>query len=82
MSWPDWFVRATQKLPSEPGSAYVTVVEPRGYSTAVEIHTLDGVVFGQTDDWIIRGVQGEIYPCKPDIFEATYDPVETEEAVK
>lgn len=27
-------------------------------------------------DWIIRGVQGEFYPCKPDIFAATYDPAE------
>lgn len=27
-------------------------------------------------DWIIRGIKGELYPCKPDIFEATYEPVE------
>jgi len=27
-------------------------------------------------DWIIRGVKGEVYPCKPDIFEATYEPVD------
>ena len=27
-------------------------------------------------DWIIKGVKGEFYPCKPDIFEATYEPVE------
>lgn len=30
---------------------------------------------GSRGDWIIRGVQGEFYPCKPDIFEATYEPV-------
>jgi hypothetical protein len=28
-------------------------------------------------DWIIQGVKGELYPCKPDIFEATYEPVPT-----
>jgi hypothetical protein len=28
------------------------------------------------NDWIIRGVKGEFYPCKPDIFEATYEAVE------
>lgn len=28
-------------------------------------------------DWIIKGVQGEFYPCKPDVFQATYDPVAT-----
>lgn len=30
-------------------------------------------------DWIITGIKGEFYPCKPDIFEATYEPVESEE---
>ncbi len=30
---------------------------------------------GERGDWIIRGVKGEFYPCKPDIFAATYDPV-------
>ena len=41
----------------------------------VVIKTLEGTMRGEPDDWIIRGVQGEIYPCKPDIFAATYDPV-------
>jgi hypothetical protein len=30
-------------------------------------------------DWIIQGIQGELYPCKPDIFEATYEPVESQD---
>ncbi len=37
------------------------------------IHTLEGVIKGDVGDWIIRGIQGELYPCKPDIFEETYD---------
>lgn len=37
------------------------------------IATLEGVHHARLGDWIIRGVQGEFYPCKPDIFEATYD---------
>lgn len=41
----------------------------------VEIETLEGVMRADAGDWIIRGVKGEIYPCKPDIFDATYDPV-------
>jgi hypothetical protein len=41
----------------------------------VEIVTLEGTMTAQLDDWIIRGVQGELYPCKPDIFEATYERV-------
>lgn len=39
------------------------------------IPTLEGLMLGIQDDWIIRGVQGELYPCKPDIFEATYEAV-------
>lgn len=36
--------------------------------------TLEGTMRVSLGDWIIRGVQGEFYPCKPDIFEATYEP--------
>ena len=39
----------------------------------VEIHTLEGTMRGDVGDWIIRGVKGEFYPCKPDIFAVTYD---------
>lgn len=39
----------------------------------VMIHTLEGTMAAGRDDYVIRGVQGEFYPCKPDIFEATYD---------
>lgn len=40
------------------------------------IKTLEGEMTGRSGDWIIKGVKGEIYPCKPDIFEATYERVE------
>lgn len=40
----------------------------------VEIPTLEGVMTAQIGDWIIRGVKGEYYPCKPDIFKETYEP--------
>lgn len=42
-------------------------------SASCEIKTLEGTMVANSGDYIIRGVQGEIYPCKPDIFEATYD---------
>ncbi len=42
----------------------------------VTIKTLEGDHRGDVGDWIIQGVKGELYPCKPDIFAATYDPVE------
>lgn len=38
------------------------------------IHTLEGNMVAQPGDWIIRGLQGELYPCKPDIFEQSYEP--------
>jgi hypothetical protein len=41
----------------------------------VEIITLEGNMTASRGDWLIRGVKGEIYPCKPDIFAATYEPV-------
>lgn len=41
----------------------------------ISIATLEGVMFANRGDWIIKGVKGELYPCKPDIFAETYDPV-------
>lgn len=40
-----------------------------------EINTLEGTMRGNGGDFIIKGVKGELYPCKPDIFEATYEAV-------
>lgn len=42
-----------------------------------EIKMLEGVMVAKTGDYIIRGVNGEIYPCKPDIFEKTYEKVDS-----
>ncbi|MGT2811861.1 hypothetical protein [Streptococcus minor] len=41
----------------------------------LKIHTLEGVMTAIEGDFIIKGVQGEFYPCKPDIFEQTYEQV-------
>lgn len=41
----------------------------------MRIDTLEGEMTAQVGDWIIKGVQGEFYPCKPDIFAMTYEPV-------
>lgn len=51
-----------------------------GNTIAMHIPTLEGLTLAQEGDWIIRGVKGEIYPCKPDIFEATYEQEPVEEA--
>lgn len=69
----------TEVKPGDPTDVYV----------ALDIPTLEGIMRAETfhssawdgkryagGDYIIRGVQGEFYPCKPDIFEQTYEPVE------
>jgi hypothetical protein len=46
------------------------------HDTDISIPTLEGTMKATPGDWIIRGVKGEFYPCKPDIFEATYEAVQ------
>ncbi len=43
------------------------------------IPTMEGVMLASPGDWIIKGIKGELYPCKPDIFVETYDLVEDED---
>lgn len=50
-------------------------VSQGGPNCTLFIPTLEGTMFADWGDWIIRGVQGEFYPCKPEIFAATYEPV-------
>lgn len=47
-----------------------------GEEEIIKIQTLEGVMTARLGDWIIKGVSGEFYPCKPDIFEKTYEAVE------
>jgi len=52
------------------------VIEAYQTDKEVEIKTLEGTMRADVGDWIITGIKGEKYPCKPDIFEATYERVE------
>jgi hypothetical protein len=68
-SAPDWLLEAVNNN--------VIILFGLGCSTPVaHIETLEGSMLGNTGDWIIRGVKGEFYPCKPDIFDATYEMLE------
>lgn len=49
--------------------------DPSDVYESISIPTLEGVMTASIGDFVIRGVQGEFYPCKPDIFEATYEEV-------
>jgi thioesterase domain-containing protein len=48
----------------------------RGWDNGITIRTLEGDHFATYGDYIIKGVKGEFYPCKPDIFEMTYEVAE------
>lgn len=54
------------------------VIEAEQATERTVIHTLEGDMTADHGDWIITGVKGERYPCKPDIFAATYEPADDE----
>ena len=56
---------------------FIDPFDPDGEKLCVA--TLNGAVELEFDEFIVKGVQGELYPCKPDIFEETYDKVESVE---
>ena len=51
------------------------IVEAYQTDKELSIETLEGTMKANKGDWIIRGVKGELYPCKPDVFEMTYEKV-------
>lgn len=63
-SLPDWF-----RQHYEAGGVVIT-------DEGIYLPTLEGTMSAQLYDWVIRGIKGEVYPCKPDIFEATYESAE------
>jgi hypothetical protein len=67
---PDWF---NDKVTSNKIITYVGTDIRDSSEYYCEIKTLEGIMRGNCGDYIIKGVQGEIYPCKPDIFEMTYE---------
>jgi len=72
--WPVWLHSAWNQLKGTIGSVYR--LEHACPDGPLAIVTLEGPVTCQIGDWIIRGVKGELYPCKHDIFQATYEPVD------
>ena len=73
--WPEWLNQAWNKEQGEVGAVFPADFPFSNGEDELKIHTLEGehrVSFG---DWIIKGVAGELYPCKPEIFEQTYEAV-------
>lgn len=69
--WPNWLHRAWNMKPQETGCFYC-----KNGGEQLFIRTLEGEHQVSFDDFIIQGVHGELYPCKPDIFRKTYEPIE------
>lgn len=63
---PEWAIEAIRK-------GVIQFANAGTPDVAMHITTLEGVMRADFGDWIIKGVKGEIYPCKPDIFDATYE---------
>ena len=68
-------IEATQwfKMGDHPAVKTTTISNMESVDTLVYIETLEGNMGVTEGDWIITGVKGEHYPCKPDIFEMTYE---------
>lgn len=71
----DGTFESKKKLETEFGVPTVDVKICYGKLITWQIGTLEGLHEVSPGGWIIRGVKGEFYPCKPDIFEATYEAV-------
>ncbi len=73
-SIPDWFM---DKVSSNDIILHNCNYKRYGIDEAYcEIKTLEGVMIGKGGDYIIKGINGEIYPCKADVFEKTYEPAD------
>lgn len=70
MKWPPWL--HSYEAPN--GAVCFWEELPISKARQLTIPTLEGAMLASVGDWIIRGVKGEVYPCKPDIFEMTYEP--------
>ena len=70
-AFPEWLIQAHK-------DGIFAFVEPDKFNPhwVASVETDRGKVFVNWGDWIIKGVNGELYPCAPDIFEETYEPVD------
>jgi hypothetical protein len=68
---PDWALDALRT-----GKIIQTLHPYKPNTSVLAVQTLEGTIYAQENDWIIKGVNDEIYPCKPDVFQKTYEMVE------
>jgi hypothetical protein len=71
-NYPSWFLN----------NPTVHINDRSALAIQADIKTMEGTMTANHGDWIIKGVKGELYPCKPDIFAATYDAVDVTRKVR
>lgn len=76
--WPSWLHDAWNGAVGVPGSVWPQDYPDSDGDDQLVIGTLEGNHVVSWGDWIIRGVKGELYPCKPDIFQMTYESVSSD----
>jgi hypothetical protein len=88
LGWDTWeemceFVNVGPDHATQPHGVWVTPegrisdADGPGYTIGLVIPTFEGEMLARVNDWVIRGIKNELYPCKPDIFAATYELVES-----
>lgn len=75
VDWPEWLNLAWSKSHDDEGAIYPVNYPNSDGTDNLVIFTKEGCMQVDFGDWIIKGVKGELYPCKNDIFEATYEVV-------
>lgn len=85
LTWANWseictFVHVGSLDAGQPEGCYIDAegnptTESHLQTIGLRIPTLEGLMVARQNDWIIKGVKGEFYPCKPDIFDVTYEEV-------
>ena len=78
VEWPDWMHEAWNKDFDDPSSLSASEYPNSDGTDKLAVQTLRGKCIVSWGDFIIQGVQGELYPCKPDIFKETYKEVKHE----
>ena len=78
-SWPEWLHVAWNKPHTEVGAVMPVMYPNSDGHDQLAVHTLEGLLRINFGDFLIRGVKGELYACKPDVFAMTYEKVEPSE---
>lgn len=72
---PEWVLKAFD----DGAIFWVSAVVNKRQPSYLKVVTLEGGMQGSLGDYLIKGIKGELYPCKPDIFALTYEPADTSE---